>query len=106
MADAQTVQGSPLVTRWPSPAGATFAASAEADAKYVVLIGKRLRILRTFHGPAQEEVARRAGVTRNYLSAVERGRQGLDAVRARRLAVVLGVSIGDLLADLTLDGAG
>ena len=94
-----------MVTTWPSPAGATVEASAEADAKYVVLLGKRLRILRTFHGLTQEEVAHRAGITRNYLSAVERGTQCLDAVRARRLAIVLGVDIGDLLADLTLDGA-
>jgi transcriptional regulator with XRE-family HTH domain len=38
-------------------------------------------------------------VTRNFVSAIERGAQGLDAVRLRRLAVAMGVELGELLAD-------
>jgi hypothetical protein len=32
-------------------------------------------------------------------SAIERGAQGLDAVRLRRLAAAMGMSLGELLAD-------
>jgi hypothetical protein len=38
-------------------------------------------------------------VTRNFVSAIERGAQGLDAVRLRRLAMAMDMSLGELLAD-------
>jgi transcriptional regulator with XRE-family HTH domain len=51
------------------------------------------------HDRSQDELAADAGVTRNFVSAIERGAQGLDAVRLRRLAAAMGVSLADLLAD-------
>jgi transcriptional regulator with XRE-family HTH domain len=56
-------------------------------------------VWRVLHERSQDELAAEAGVTRNFVSAIERGAQGLDAVRLRRLAAVMGMSIGDLLAD-------
>ena len=92
------------MTAWLAQAGDAVEVSAEADAEYIWRVGRRLRVLRTFLGITQERLADPAGLTRNYLSAVERGRQGVDAVRARRLAAVLGVRIGDLLADVAPAG--
>jgi transcriptional regulator with XRE-family HTH domain len=40
----------------------------------------------------QEEVAEKAGLTRNAVSAVERGTQSLDVHRLWKLADALGVS--------------
>jgi len=51
------------------------------------------------HERSQDELAAEAGVTRNFVSAIERGAQGLDAVRLRRLARAMNISLGDLLAD-------
>lgn len=62
-------------------------------------VGKRIRVWRVLHDLSQDDLARSAGVTRNFVSAIERGAQGLDAVRLRRLAAVMRMPIGDLLAD-------
>ena len=62
-------------------------------------VGKRIRVWRVLHDLSQDDLARSAGVTRNFVSAIERGAQGLDAVRLRRLAVAMQVGLGDLLAD-------
>ena len=104
MAEAQSVEAPPVVAVWPRGPGATVEASAEVDGAYTRLVGMRLRLLWVAHGLTQEKAAERAGVTRNYLSAVEHGQQGVDVARARRLAIALGVSIGDLLADAELGG--
>jgi transcriptional regulator with XRE-family HTH domain len=51
------------------------------------------------HDKTQDDLAREAGVTRNFVSAMERGAQGLDALRLRKLAAVMGTSLAELLAD-------
>ena len=86
------------MTAWPVQVGE--AVETDEDEAYLRLVGKRVRVLRVFLGLSQEELATAAGVTRNYVSAVERAVHRLDVVRARRLALVLRVRIGDLLADL------
>ena len=65
---------------------------------YRRLIGKRLRASRVWQQLSQDEVATRAGDTRNFVSAIERGARSLDAFRLRRVAVVLGIELADLLA--------
>ena len=62
-------------------------------------VGKRIRVWRVVNDLSQDELAARAGVTRNFVSAIERGAQGLDAVRLRRLAAAMGVGLAELLAD-------
>lgn len=61
--------------------------------------GKRLRSQRIWLELSQDEVAIKAGVTRNFVSAVERGAQGLDAWRLTRVAHALGTTLGWLLGD-------
>jgi transcriptional regulator with XRE-family HTH domain len=70
-------------------------------------VGKRIRVWRVLNDLSQDDLARAAGVTRNFVSAIERGAQGLDAVRLRRLANAMRIDLGTLLADPgdTLDGA-
>lgn len=69
------------------------------DTAYRRTVGKRIRVWRALHDRSQDELAAAAGVTRNFVSAIERGAQGLDAVRLRRLATAMGVSLADLLAE-------
>lgn len=71
----------------------------QSDTAYRRAVGKRIRVWRVLHDRSQDELAADAGVTRNFVSAIERGAQGLDAVRLRRLAAAMGMSLGELLAD-------
>jgi transcriptional regulator with XRE-family HTH domain len=69
------------------------------DAAYRRAVGKRIRVWRVVNERSQDELAAEAGVTRNFVSAIERGAQGLDAVRLRRLAAAMDMTLADLLAD-------
>lgn len=64
---------------------------------YRRLIGRRARIARVDLGLSQNDIATKAGLTRNFVSAIERGAQGLDTWRLRHLAEALGVDFGWLL---------
>lgn len=74
-----------------------------ADNVYRRVVGKRLRVWRALHDKTQEDLADAAGVTRNFVSAIERGAQGLDAVRLRKVAAAMDTPLGDLLAEPTPD---
>ena len=74
------------------------------DELYRRAVGKRIRIWRVVHDKSQDDLAQQAGVTRNFVSAIERGAQGLDAVRLRRLAAAMQTSLAELLADPAEDG--
>jgi transcriptional regulator with XRE-family HTH domain len=55
-------------------------------------VARRLVTRRRWLGLSQQEVAARAGVSRNFVSAIERGAQSLDAWRLLRIGDVLGVT--------------
>ena len=59
-------------------------------------IGKRIRVERIWRDLSQDQLATQAGITRNFVSAIERGAQGLDGYRLLRLADVLGLTMTDL----------
>ena len=81
-------------------AGASSLESAvTGDIAYRRAVGKRIRIWRTIHEYRQDQLATAAGVTRNFISAIERGAQGLDAVRLRRIAAAMEMSLAELLSD-------
>jgi DNA-binding XRE family transcriptional regulator len=67
------------------------------EEEYRRQIGRRARLARIALDLTQDEVAIRAGLTRNYVSATERGAQGLDIWRLRWLAVALAVNPAWLL---------
>ena len=69
------------------------------ETEYRRAIGKRIRVWRALHERSQDELAASAGVSRNFVSAVERGAQGLDAVRLRRLARAMDTTLIELLQD-------
>lgn len=70
-----------------------------AGAAYRREVGRRARAQRIWLDLTQDQVAGKAGLTRNYLSAVERGRPALDAHRLLHLARALDTTLGWLLAD-------
>jgi transcriptional regulator with XRE-family HTH domain len=74
----------------------------EARAKELVYLrglGKRIRLLRVDREMSQEQLARSAGMSRNFVSSIERGAHGVDVVRLLRLAEALRVDIAELVAD-------
>jgi transcriptional regulator with XRE-family HTH domain len=69
------------------------------ETEYRRAIGKRIRVWRVLHERSQDELAASARVSRNFVSAVERGAQGLDTIRLRRLAHAMNTTLVDLLRD-------
>lgn len=69
------------------------------DAK--VVLGRRLRELRTARGLTQNQLAASAGeMSRVYLGALERGERSAGLETMQRLARGLGVDVVDLLRDV------
>lgn len=62
-------------------------------------VSERLRALRTQHELSLEQLARRAGLTKGFLSMVERGVKAPSISSLMRLSEVYGLSIGGLLDD-------
>jgi transcriptional regulator with XRE-family HTH domain len=60
-------------------------------------VGRRAYVRRVWLELSQQEVADKAGLTRNFVSAIERGAQGLDAWRLWALAEALGGTLDWLL---------
>lgn len=56
----------------------------------------RVRELRMNLGFSQEELSRRAGITRSYLSQIENGRYSPTGEVLLRLASALGVSLNEI----------
>jgi ribosome-binding protein aMBF1 (putative translation factor) len=75
---------------------------AATEEDYRRQIGRRARVARVHLDLSRNDIATKAGVTRNFVSAIERGAQGLDTWRLRQLADALGVPLGWLLG-LTQD---
>ena len=65
----------------------------------MVRFGKRLREVRTKVGVSQEKLAELAKLHRTYVSTVERGLRNISIVNIERLALALGVPMGDLMPD-------
>ena len=57
----------------------------------------RLRQIRERRGMTQETLAKKAGVSRAYLSRLEMGRHDPPLSRLRKLAKALGVPVTELL---------
>lgn len=83
----------------------TSAAAAPATARgnqaLQVAIGKRIRQRREQKGIAQETFAYEAGFNRAWYGSVERGRYNITASNLARIALALGVEVGELFPDQT-----
>jgi transcriptional regulator with XRE-family HTH domain len=62
-------------------------------------LGKRVRILRVTRELTQDELAVAAGMSRSFVSLIEKGAHGVDVVRLVRLAVALDVPLAELIGD-------
>lgn len=60
-------------------------------------VGRRIRTARIWSNLSQDQLAAKAGVSRNFVSAIERGTHGLDAWKLFRLARALDHDLGWLL---------
>jgi transcriptional regulator with XRE-family HTH domain len=74
-----------------------MARGASHSAKRV--LADNLRLLRLKQRLSQNVLADEAGVTQALVSAIERGRANPTVESLERLAVVLGVRIGELFAE-------
>jgi transcriptional regulator with XRE-family HTH domain len=67
------------------------------DHAFLRVLGKRIRLARVDREYSQEQLARRAGMSRNFVSSIERGAHGIDVRRLRWLARALGLPVDQLL---------
>ena len=65
---------------------------------YQIAFGAHLRLLRQQAGLSQEELAHLAGIHVTYLSGIERGQRNPSLRNIRKVAVALGVGVGELFA--------
>lgn len=60
-----------------------------------ILIGKRVKELRSKLGKSQEELADLAGLDRTYITSVECGRRNISIVNIEKLSNALGITLRD-----------
>ncbi len=63
-------------------------------------IGKLIRSAREEQGYSQDEFAATAGLGRTYYGRVERGEQNISIQNLIRVAITLGVEVGDLVSPI------
>ena len=73
----------------------------ERDAK--LALARRLRGARALLDVDQQSLAEASGVSRNFVSAMERAAQNLDAYRLSLVATALGMSLPTLLTGVGFD---
>lgn len=62
----------------------------------LVAVGQQIRKVRRDKGYAQEGFAAVADIDRSYYGGVERGEKNLSALNLIKIALALGVEVGDL----------
>lgn len=62
------------------------------------VFGKHLAALRRVRGWSQEELASESGLSRRYISDVERGRRNIGLCNLCRLADALSIPLGKLMS--------
>jgi transcriptional regulator with XRE-family HTH domain len=67
------------------------------------VLGKRLRALRERRGATLAETARRAGISPQYLSEIERGRKEPSSEMIAAVAGALGATLVDLTVQVSVD---
>ena len=62
-----------------------------------IRFGSKLREVRLQKDVSQEKLADLAGLHRTYISSVELGKRNISLLNIERLALALGVSMGELM---------
>lgn len=78
----------------------------QLDREWLAAVGMRVLVARTIRRESQEELGRRAGVSRVTVGSIERGDHPASVLGYVRLAAALGLSPGELLAGYALSSAG
>lgn len=68
----------------------------------LLVLGVRIRALRTERGWSQEGFADRCGLDRTYIGGIERGERNLAVLNLLRIARTLGVDVGSLFEPVDL----
>ncbi len=63
-----------------------------------VRFGRRIRQLREERGWTQEDVAKRFGIDRSFLSDIERGHRNVSLITQETLAEGFGITLAKLMA--------
>lgn len=71
--------------------------NSDDHAAFLRAVGKRVRLLRLMKEMTQEELGRQAGVSRSFISLIEKGTHGIEVVRLLRLAAALEVPLPHLV---------
>jgi transcriptional regulator with XRE-family HTH domain len=66
-------------------------------------LGRRVRIMRLTREMTQDDLAVAAGMSRSFVSLIEKGTHGVDVVRLLRLAAALDVPLAELLGAIPPD---
>ena len=74
--------------------------SIMADSEILIRFGEKIRELRKHCGWSQEDLAAECELDRTYIGGIERGERNVALRNIEKIAVALGVSISELLADL------
>jgi transcriptional regulator with XRE-family HTH domain len=69
------------------------------DEAYLRRLGDRLRLCRLALRMSQQDLAAAAGLSRVFVSAIERGKHGANVLALRHLADALGIRLGDLVCE-------
>lgn len=75
-------------------------AAEQEEERFAVDLGQRLKALREERGTSQQRLSELAGVTKSFVSQVERGKVMPSIATVRRLAKALGFSLARLFAEL------
>jgi transcriptional regulator with XRE-family HTH domain len=70
-----------------------------ADRLFLIGMGRRVRLLRHTREMSQEQLATAAGLSRNFVSSIERGAHGVDVLRLLHLAAALEVSLAAIVVE-------
>lgn len=63
----------------------------------LILIGQNIKRLRLEKGLTQSQLAKRAGISVNYLQKIEKGRVNVSILVVWKIAKGLGVSVSELM---------
>jgi transcriptional regulator with XRE-family HTH domain len=80
----------------PGPAGRR--AVTPEEAAFLRVVGRRIRIHRLTRELTQEQLSDAAGISRSFISLIEKGRGDVSVLRLHRIAGVLDVPLTELLA--------
>ncbi|BCM94490.1 hypothetical protein IAD21_06397 (plasmid) [Abditibacteriota bacterium] len=73
---------------------------SEERSEALVALGQQIRKVRQGRGISQEDFAAQAGIARSYYGGIERGERNVAALNLMRIALALGVEVGELFPQL------